>query len=455
MNITSNELEANLRNLSGRIINMDADTIDRDVQSHQTNVYRATKDDKTLLRVINGLFSGKLVAVIPESASKDYEEAISMQIEKYQRAQIYQDDRFSNGMLALPTSGTTGRPKLVLLPLERIYRFLQWGQAQFDFSAATTSLSISPWNFDVSLLDTWAVLAAGGKVYAVQSGKIHDAEYLKNALLAAQPKFLQLVPSTVKALLASLKREKPISCVRDIVLTGGSVSQQDRHDLSHAFPYATFHNVYGSTEVNDCLIASFSASQLAANVQLDLGYPLPGVAAYIQNDDGLHKLEDKNLRGELIVSTPWMATGYIKDGFLEPLPRVLERGPKSLYPTKDEVEYDGRNLTFLGRRDRTVKIRGQRVGLDEVESVASGIDFVAMAHAWVEEINGEQQLSLAYVTRPEIEVKNKNLGLRIGMSKKLPAYAIPSKIYPFEGSFPLNGNGKPDGQKIRESIRGG
>ena len=448
------ELLANVKDGFDRITPIRTTNGDQNAQITQAQVYRATKDGKTLKRIIDELLPGKVVALIPETASSEYEKSISEQITNYQRAQGNEDDPIGGGMLALPTSGTTGKPKLTLLPLERICHFLRWGQKQFHFSASTTSLSISPWNFDVSLLDTWAVLAARGRVFTVDSGNIHDADYLKNAILEAQPTFMQLVPSTLRAVLNCLKQQEPLPCVQDIVLTGGSVSRQDRKSLVRAFPRATFHNVYGSTEVNDCLIATFSAGQLTANKRAELGQPLPGVKAYIRNGDGLHELGADSLRGELLIATPWMAIGYINDGKLEPLPHAHGH-EESLYPTNDEVEYDGRNIVFLGRRNRTVKIRDQRVSLDEVENVVNGIDFIDMAHAWIAEIDGENQLSLAYLVRPGNEVKNKNLSLRMGMSKVLPAYAIPSKIYQFEGRFPLNGNGKPDGHRIQKSILGG
>lgn len=418
-----------------------------------SGTYRATKNPQLLLESVKVISQGGVAALVPTSASDAYLDTIATQVEQFARAHLVSSGPEAGGILALPTSGSTGSPKLVAIPARGIAQFLDWGKNYFDFNSSAVSLSLSPWNFDVSLLDTWAVLAAGGRVVPVESARLHDTKYLADLLRQQQPTFVQVVPSTLDALIKAAG-DDICGSVRNVVLTGGVASRATRAVAARLFPAAAFHNVYGATEVNDCLIATMSAQQFASSETLPLGTPLAGCEIFLRANGAVQPvvplMEDGE--GELLVRTPWMALGYITEGELQPLPSTKVDAYGALYPMKDRAISAAGCLEYLGRSDRTVKLRGQRINLDEIEHAARQTDLTAMTCAWLDESTSIQQLHLAYTSPERGTAPASGLQLRLKMSRLLPAFSMPNYLHPFDGPFPLNGNGKPDLPAIKTLI---
>lgn len=411
------------------------------VTQHAFGIYRATKSIRLINECADLINRGGIAALIPVSASDAYLEAIAEQIELFARTRTE-----PGGILALPTSGSTGTPKLVAIPASGLAQFLGWGEEHFGFDETTISLSLSPWNFDVSLLDTWAVLSAGGTVVAADTARLYDTNYLTELLHRHRPTFVQVVPATLDALV-NLSDADSYDTVHDVVLTGGVASQSLRTAATRLFPQATFHNIYGSTEVNDCLIETLSAEKFAGADSLPLGRPINGCEVFLGTEDEVQRLDPQmpDTEGELLVRTPWMALGYIHEGAIRPLPTRENH----CYPMRDHASWSAQQLRYLGRYDRTVKIRGQRVSLDEIEQAARSTSLAEMACAWITEAGTNTELHMAYTTSSQTLGTPSSLALRMAMSAILPPFAMPNHLHPFDSPFPLNGNGKPDFASIK------
>lgn len=412
-------------------------------------IYRAAKSRQLIDRCVDLLNRGGVVALVPVTATDAYFAAVTEQVEMFARP--FTGPAEGGGILVLPTSGSTGIPKLVALPGAEMARFLTWGQDYFRFTRSTVSLSLSPWNFDVSLLDTWSVLAAGGAVVAADSAQLHDPGYLSGLVQDHPPTFVQVVPSTLAALVDCIGGQV-IDSVCDVVLTGGLASLATRAAAARCFPNATFHNVYGATEVNDCLIESLSGEQFAETETLPLGSPIAGCEVVLGSVDGEHPIPEARASadGELCVRTPWMALGYIESGAIIPLPTT----DSGLYRMKDRASLSDGRLTYRGRLDRTIKLRGQRVNLDEIEQAARHTGLIGMALAWVDDSRDDQELHIAYTPTVVDRAPATALALRLALSARLPPFSMPNHLHPFSSPFPLNGNGKPDAELIKSQTGG-
>jgi acyl-coenzyme A synthetase/AMP-(fatty) acid ligase len=406
-------------------------------------VLRAAKNAEVLRSVIDRISQGGAVALVPESSSDDFVDDILGRLAAL--AADHGNDGL-DGVLVLPTSGSTGRPKLVALKASRIETFISWAVAEFGFGAGTCSISLSPWNFDVCLLDTWAVLAAGGTVLTARPARLRDPGYLADLMAGREITFVQTVPSTLEDLVRARAGGRTFPSVRDLVLTGGAAGTATRAAAVEMFPRARFHNVYGSTEVNDCLIQRLSAEEFAGATTLPLGTPIPGCDLHLENDGVVRPLGDwpDGTEGELLVRTPWMAAGYITGGRVEP---ITEPDEPALYRMRDRVALRGGRIHFAGRTDRTVKLRGQRLNLDEVEHAARATGIVGDACAWIETAESGEHLHLAYTQVDQAGPTG--LQLRMLLSRRLPPYAMPNRLHPFDRPFPLNGNGKPHLKQIQ------
>jgi hypothetical protein len=126
-----------------------------------------------------------------------------------------------------------------------------------------------------------------------------------------------------------------------------------------------------------------------------------------------------------------------------------------MYRTGDLVRAlpDG-SLSFVGRDDHQVKIRGHRVELGEIESVLASQPGVAQALAMVRrdadpdaqppgaqspEPQSPEARLVAYVRPGRLD----SHALRAALAEQLPPYMVPSVVVAL-GAFPLTPNGKID-----------
>ncbi|MFD1120859.1 non-ribosomal peptide synthetase, partial [Sphaerisporangium aureirubrum] len=148
------------------------------------------------------------------------------------------------------------------------------------------------------------------------------------------------------------------------------------------------------------------------------------------------------ISGELYISGAGVAHGYLNRPGLTAqrfLPDPYSGRPgRRMYATGDLVRWrpDGQ-LEYLGRTDRQIKLRGQRVELGEIEHVLAR--HPAVRHCAVI-LRGDQLA--AYV------VGDADPGhLRRHLAEQLPTYMIPSVFVPLS-ELPLNPNGKLDTARL-------
>jgi acyl carrier protein len=114
-----------------------------------------------------------------------------------------------------------------------------------------------------------------------------------------------------------------------------------------------------------------------------------------------------------------------------------------VYRTGDLVRWNrhGR-LEFLGRRDSQIKLRGQRIELEEIEATLAAHPGVAMAAVSLRtDTHGDQQL-VGYVTSSGSRTPTAR-ELREHVSGFLPAYMVPA-AWQVLTEFPLNSAKKID-----------
>ena len=105
-----------------------------------------------------------------------------------------------------------------------------------------------------------------------------------------------------------------------------------------------------------------------------IGLPIPGGSLWIENEKGI-KINSNNKNGEIIFSGPNVCHGYAKN--INDLSKGDENN--SVLKTGD-IGYKDKDGFFyiVGRKDRYVKIYGQRVNLSEVEDITHNIGIQSM-----------------------------------------------------------------------------
>jgi thioesterase domain-containing protein/acyl carrier protein len=270
----------------------------------------------------------------------------------------------------------------------------------------------------------------------------NEAELLSPELIQAwmirERITIALLPAIFGARLMTL--EWPAESALRMLIVGGDV-------LHHGPPAQLPFNVvnhYGPTE---CTVVTTSATLTPGSDELPpIGCPIAGATVHLLDDHGV-RVPDGAV-GEIYIGGSGVGRGYrnlfdlTEQRFL-PDPFSAQAG-STMYRTGDlgKRRADGQ-LEFCGRRDRQVKIRGQRVELDEIGSVLSqhpSVDFATVVTNL--SAKGDKQL-VAYVLLKKAEREPSSRDIQMHLLQSLPAYMVPT-LFVRMHQIPLSANGKLD-----------
>ncbi|MBF4463172.1 MULTISPECIES: AMP-binding protein [unclassified Rathayibacter] len=353
--------------------------------------------------------------------------------------------------LLLTTSGTTGVPKVVSIPLDAVERFGAWARSEFSLSSASTVLNLAPLNFDLTLLEVWATLASGGRAVLVPPERAVRGGHVLDLIEQGAVDLVQAVPTFYRLMLESATAHgRTLPSVSTLVFTGDRVDADLLGGLRILFPAARMLNVYGMTETNDSFAHEVGAQE--GTGALPIGMELPGVAVRVRAEDGT--LSDHGT-GELLVSTPFQAEGYLDRTASAERFVTLDGGDGRVFVrTGDLVDRrPGEPTRLLGRLDRRVKIRGLAVDLAEIERILETHPLVgaAVAVAEPDPIAGHR---LAAVVQRAFPSDLDLLELRSFAAMRLASGSAPSEFHVTDAPFPLTITGKTDRSRALSQARG-
>ena len=153
----------------------------------------------------------------------------------------------------------------------------------------------------------------------------------------------------------------------------------------------------------------------------------------------------------MLIGGPGVARGYLKRDELTAEkfianPFDADGSDPILYRSGDAVALDENgNLSFRGRIDDQIKIRGFRVELGEIEAVLSEQQPVRQAAVVLRNENGIDELvAFLVVDEPIEDVRD----LRMALRERLPPYMVPSR-YEIVTSLPKLSSGKVDRKALK------
>ncbi|MFE1173355.1 amino acid adenylation domain-containing protein [Streptomyces sp. NPDC058773] len=332
------------------------------------------------------------------------------------------------------TSGTTGRPKGVVVTHTGLAAFAANQAAHYGIEEGSRALQLASPSFDVSVAEFfWSLLCGGCLV--VPEATPTGAE-LVEVLRERRISHLMIPPSVLAEVPRAELPELRVMITGAEVLPGELAAFWGRDRM--------LINAYGPTEAT-CDVSFAVRDPLAADGAAVIGRPVDGARVYLL-DPALQPVP-AGVVGELYVSGTGVARGYLHQPAVTADRFVADPfgAPGSrMYRTGDLAYWDGEGqLRFCGRADSQVKVRGFRIELGEVREAVSRCAGVGRAVVTVREDRPGDRRLVAYVQHAQGAPPLDAAALRDETAERLPSYMTPSAFVVVD-SWPLTPNGKLD-----------
>jgi len=348
----------------------------------------------------------------------------------------------------LCSSGSTGKPKLIVRSHQSFYHRLEWTWERHPYGVDERCVQKSAMTTTHSLYELFEPLLQGVPVWILDDEEARDLAGFWDKVNTLGITRLLVVPSALQVALEFPGFAAP--AVRVLVLMGEYVHPRLAGRALESFPTKTcLYSIYGSTEASSALVCDLRGSYRPGQ-ELPLGAPIsPAVQAHVLGADlqsvatgevGVLHIGGSALFSEYFHDPELTASAFVRSPVIE--------GP--LFDTHDQVRLttDGQ-LHFVGRTDHTVKVRGFRVDLQEVERTLLLHPELHQAAVLLSEDAPAGGASLLGFYAP---ASVDRASVRRHLVEHLPSYMVPSVLVGLE-ALPRASSGKTDRRQLLADYR--
>lgn len=321
------------------------------------------------------------------------------------------------------TSGTTGKPKGVLVNQSSVVNFIHDIKNRNIFTQNNdVMISLATVCFDIFIFETIVSLCLGNTVYLASEVEQLDPAMANKKIIQHKITHILGTISRIKSFTENMEFKHALSQLK-CILTGGEIFPiQLLRDLKSQSK-ARIYNMYGPTETT-IWSTTKELSQINA---INIGCPIANTQVYIINN--AYKLQPIGVWGEICIAGEGLATGYLdklnesEDKFIQIYNGVL------VYRTGDRGRFLANgDLEIKGRIDAQVKVRGYRIELTEIENVILENQRVNLVAAVTfDDKSYNKQIAVYYTLKKEHEYFSES-ELRNWLKTKLPNYMLPMHI---------------------------
>lgn len=339
------------------------------------------------------------------------------------------------------TSGSSGRPKAVVVPHRGIVRLVR-GIDYVRFAPDEVFLQISALTFDASTFEIWGALLNGSRLVLMESER-PNAEAIDRAIRDQGVTTLMMTTALFHYFVTD--HLDAITPLRQINVGGDVLSPLHAARLLRAAPHIHLANAYGPTENSTITTAYKVGLESLDGNAIPIGRPIGNTCVFLL--DAHRQPVPVGAVGELYVAGDGLALGYLnapaETGQAFVTLQFDEVGSVPAYRTGDLARYrpDG-TLEFLGRMDKQTKINGYRIEPGEVEEALLSLEGIRAAVVSPRtSLDGDKRL-IAYVA-PEQGIVLEPHELQLQLRRVLPRPQVPA-AFVMIAEIPRTLNGKID-----------
>ena len=341
------------------------------------------------------------------------------------------------------TSGSTGHPKGVKIARRGFSHFLSVCPGYFATDAGEKWGQFSSLAHDLGVMDVFMALTQHATLVPLSEAerKLRPAKAIRDRRIG----IWQSVPSAIDLMIQGNQlNTSNLASLRLVSLCGEPLRRDHLQALFSARSDLVVLNTYGATEttgfntVNRLTADNYPSS--CALTSVAIGHMVPGWTIQLRAGDS----EDE---GEIVVVGNHLSAGYWRDeeGTRAAFREVNSDGSRAerCYLTGDwGVRRDGQ-LYCSGRIDRQVKIRGERIELEEIDGLLRSAGFRA---AYT--VCQDKELHSFVETTDTVDQER----VRAHLQQHLPFHAVPRVVHAL-ASLPRTPSGKVDRRALLEELK--
>ncbi len=342
------------------------------------------------------------------------------------------------------TTGTTGKPKGVILTYKSVYNIFINTIEGIGMSGDERLLLPLPLNHSFALRVLRAVLYLGATV-VLQNGFAFSKE-LENNLNEFQCTAMAAVAASMEIIYGQMqdKFSEIVGKFRYIEISAGSLTVEQRKRFVKLLPNTIIYNTWGSSESGGALFINVTECVSDPVKVAAVGKPLPNVEVKVIDTEGNDIKSDSTHPGRMALKGDMKMAGYWRR---EELTQETLKGDWLITGDMVYLDEDG-YVYMLGRADDIINVGGEKVSPVEVENAAGEYEYVKeCACIGIPDPAGiSGQVPMLFVVAKGSQYSEEDL--KAFLAHKLERYKLPAK-YLLLSELPRNRMQKVDRKELK------
>lgn len=344
-----------------------------------------------------------------------------------------------NIAVLLQTSGSTGKSKIISHSHQNCVELIEWYSHLLDANEFDHVGCHVPFNFAASIFDLFFPARFMATLVLIEEHISQIPAWLPQTINENKITILKC-PSAVLSLsvqFSNSKHSMTSESLRYLIFGGGAFPVKYLEKFHSMFPTANIINTYAGSEA--LTIMAYKINDFKEQ-RVPIGKEHFSCKIKIVDDEGSDIID---MPGELWVSGPLVMNQYWNPTQRDERAFHIDSKGERWYKTGDMmIKKQSGEIYFYGRRDRMIKRRGYRIGLEEVEAYVLAHLKIAetAAVAPKDEVSG-CKIIVFYKLKNDLTLSS--LELREFLVQTMPPQMLPDALIELE-DLPKTTTGKID-----------
>ncbi len=333
------------------------------------------------------------------------------------------------------TSGSTGEPKGVRISRKSLNNYIKYITKKFFNDKIIRCSQHASIGFDLSVADIYGTICSNGTLYPIKGdyNKLFLNKFIKKFKLTHWVS----VPSAIDIITENKFCEKnDLNSLKKMFFCGEILKKIHLEKIFKKNEKIEVINAYGPTEATvSCTDIKLNRNNFRKYCKptVAIGRPIKGVQFSV------NKIHKKTNYGEIVITGSQVSNGYLNNVHLNQTKFEFKKNKKTFY-TGDYCKLINGQYYFVARKDKQVKINGNRIELEEinnfVEKITKGVAYTIVSKKKI----------ITFVSS-RINVKK----LILKLSLHIPNYMLPNKFLIIK-NWPRNKNLKIDEKELLKNY---